>query len=551
MALLRVRRALAVTAIIVAQAQDVIASSDQKPFGKVNDIPRLPLNEDFTRYVQESLDLWHVPGMSVGVVDGDNAYAEGYGYAVIPEVPATADTLWYGASTTKSQVAALLSHLINSGNHSASFPRGWETPVSSIIRDDFVMQDEWATAHVTLNDIVSHRSGLGRHDFGLLRVRDGKQLLPRDVTRNLRNLAMTAEPRVQWSYSNYMYIALGHVLETVTGQWLGHALRDMLWAPLGMDSTYFDLVDALQAPQRLAAGYVWDEATGNYTSVDYMNVTAFSAAGAVISNAKDYVKWLRCLLYHTVPLSEETHRDMQKPRIVLDENGGMTGDKMATTLYGLGCLRTMIHGKTVFFHPGGMHAYGTHLAWLPEIRFGVATFGNTAMTSNWQQLDVIYRLIEDKLGIATDERINIREISMKSRDEVMTRDKAISTLFPDRPDPPLPSTFNTDQLVGSYYNEGWGGVTFTTANDGHDGGKTILIGPRPHATLRHTFVLEHISGNYWLLKAVTEGGSPYTSRFFAARFVAGVNGKPMVMELNTAQGSNNPGDGIVVFTRTG
>ncbi|KAM3471269.1 hypothetical protein MY5147_005947 [Beauveria neobassiana] len=348
--------------------------------------------------------------MSVGVVDGDNAYAEGYGYAVIPEVPATADTLWYGASTTKSQVAALLSHLINSGNHSASFPRGWETPVSSIIRDDFVMQDEWATAHVTLNDIVSHRSGLGRHDFGLLRVRDGKQLLPRDVTRNLRNLAMTAEPRVQWSYSNYMYIALGHVLETVTGQWLGHALRDMLWAPLGMDSTYFDLVDALQAPQRLAAGYVWDEATGNYTSVDYMNVTAFSAAGAVISNAKDYVKWLRCLLYHTVPLSEETHRDMQKPRIVLDENGGMTGDKMATTLYGLGCLRTMIHGKTVFFHPGGMHAYGTHLAWLPEIRFGVATFGNTAMTSNWQQLDVIYRLIEDKLGIATDERINIREM---------------------------------------------------------------------------------------------------------------------------------------------
>ncbi|KAM3550856.1 hypothetical protein MY1884_008033 [Beauveria asiatica] len=133
----------------------------------------------------------------------------------------------------------------------------------------------------------------------------------------------------------------------------------------------------------------------------------------------------------------------------------------------------------------------------------------------------------------------------------MTRDKAIHTFLPDRPDPPFPSTFNTNQLVGSYYNKGWGGVTFTTANDGHDSGKTILIGPRTHANLRRTFVLKHISGNYWLMKAVTEGGSPYTSRFFAARFVAGVNGKPMIMEVNTAQGSNNPGDDIVVFIRTG
>ncbi|KAM3512166.1 hypothetical protein MY11210_004230, partial [Beauveria gryllotalpidicola] len=35
------------------------------------------------------------------------------------------------------------------------FPRGWETPVSSIIRDDFVTQD----------DIVSYRTGMGRHNF--------------------------------------------------------------------------------------------------------------------------------------------------------------------------------------------------------------------------------------------------------------------------------------------------------------------------------------------------------------------------------------------------
>lgn len=329
-------------------------------------------------------------------------------------MPATADTLWYGCSTTKAQAAALLSHLINSENYSSVFPQDWETPMAYIIRDDFVMQDEWATAHITLNDVVSHRSGLGRHDYGLQRIRDGKQLRPRDVTRNLRNLAMKTEPRVQWSYCNYMYIALGHVVETVTGQWLGHALRENLWAPLGMNSTYFNVDDALAtAPQQhLAAGYVWNEAAGNYTLVDYMALTDFSAAGAVISTVKDYAKWISCLVNKSAPLSQKTHLDLQKPRMFLDEDGGATGDKMAATLYGLGWLRTTIHGKTVYFHPGGMHAYGAEVFWLPDVKFGVVTFGNTVVSSNWQQLDVVYRLIEDKLGVAADERINIREMQV-------------------------------------------------------------------------------------------------------------------------------------------
>ncbi len=331
-------------------------------------------------------------------------------------MPATADTLWYGCSTTKAQAAALLSHLINSENYSSAFPQDWETPMAYIIRDDFVMQDEWATAHITLNDVVSHRSGLGRHDYGLQRIRDGKQLRPRDVTRNLRNLAMKTEPRVQWSYCNYIYIALGHVVETVTGQWLGHALRENLWAPLGMSSTYFNVDDALAAApqQHLAAGYVWNEAAGNYTLVDYMALTDFSAAGAVISTVKDYAKWISCLINKSAPLSQKTHLDLQKPRMFLDEDGGATGDKMAATLYGLGWLRTTIHGKTVYFHPGGMHAYGAEVFWLPDVKFGVVTFGNTVVSSNWQQLDVVYRLIEDKLGIAADERINIREMQVSS-----------------------------------------------------------------------------------------------------------------------------------------
>jgi CubicO group peptidase (beta-lactamase class C family) len=34
-----------------------------------------PLDKKFERLVKETLDTWHVPGVSVAVVDGENTYA--------------------------------------------------------------------------------------------------------------------------------------------------------------------------------------------------------------------------------------------------------------------------------------------------------------------------------------------------------------------------------------------------------------------------------------------------------------------------------------------
>lgn len=35
-----------------------------------------PLDKNFEALVKETLDLWHVPGVSVAVVDGDNVYSQ-------------------------------------------------------------------------------------------------------------------------------------------------------------------------------------------------------------------------------------------------------------------------------------------------------------------------------------------------------------------------------------------------------------------------------------------------------------------------------------------
>lgn len=103
--------------------------------------------------------------------------------------------------------------------------KGWSTPISSIIRDDFVLQDEWATCHLTLEDAATHRTGMPRHDRASIREINGRKATPRDVVRNMRNLPLTVEPRTRFVYCNAMYVVLSHIIETVTGKGLGDVLR--------------------------------------------------------------------------------------------------------------------------------------------------------------------------------------------------------------------------------------------------------------------------------------------------------------------------------------
>lgn len=58
---------------------------------------------------------------------------------------------------TKAFTATAASMLVDD----EAFPDvNWDTPISQLIRDDFVLSDEKYTAEVTIEDVLSHRSGL-------------------------------------------------------------------------------------------------------------------------------------------------------------------------------------------------------------------------------------------------------------------------------------------------------------------------------------------------------------------------------------------------------
>jgi CubicO group peptidase (beta-lactamase class C family) len=327
---------------------------------------------------------------------------QGYGFSTLPNTRATPETLWLGGSTTKAYVAATLAHLIDSENYTA-LSSGWSTPISSILPDDFVLQEEWSTKHITLEDAASHRTGMPRHDFSWARSVNGKPVTNKDNVRNLRNLPPTAQPRTVFQYCNLMYLTLSHVVETLTGNRVDDVINKVIWTPLGMNNTYMDLEAAKDNPNPMATGYFWDDSKNDYTAIPEDLVQHSSGAGAIISNVLDYAKWVECLLDEAAPFSKKTHRDIRTPRML---ETSMPTSGFDVNLYGLGWERTIFHGEVLYKHGGTTAAFSANIYWMPDLKYAIVSFSNVAGIGNSVEEIVSRKLVEDKLQVPQRDRVD-------------------------------------------------------------------------------------------------------------------------------------------------
>ncbi|TAQ87178.1 hypothetical protein B7494_g4491 [Chlorociboria aeruginascens] len=470
---------IALISLSLASQQEILLEKNLTPFSK-----------KFGQLVNETLELWHVPGLSIGVVDGDDIWTEGYGIASYPSTPVTPSTLFYAGSTTKAFVSAAISLLVDNSTLE------WTTPISSIIPSDFVLKDEYFTAHLTLEDALSHRTGMPRHDFSYGGHYDGHKATAKDIVRSLRYLPLTAELRTKWQYCNMMYQVISHVIETLTGRWLGDVLKEKIWTPLGMNSTkennepnqYFSTPAAKAAPEDLAQGYVYYKE--KYQEVPYMDLVETSGAGSVISNVLDYTKWLHALILEAGPLSKAGHKAVRAPRIFMEspEDLPFTGNLG----YALGWETGIYHNYQFFEHSGGMEAFSTEIIFFPSLSYGLISFGNTAGTSFCAEQRLIWYLIDEKLGIPESERFNWNQQNKKkAKEEAEQYKNALQIFYPNIPNPPLPHTVPLSHYEGTYFHPAYHSLTLAL-KDGR------LHIDRDDATWKIVCDLEHVSGEYFM-----------------------------------------------------
>lgn len=113
----------------------------------------------FADHVNDILTDWHCPGLAIAIVHNDQTSSRGFGKACMdPEKPMTADTIFDIASSSKSLTAAAIALLVEDDENHPNVK--WDAKMSALLPDDFVMADENCTKGVTVEDILSHRTGL-------------------------------------------------------------------------------------------------------------------------------------------------------------------------------------------------------------------------------------------------------------------------------------------------------------------------------------------------------------------------------------------------------
>lgn len=131
-------------------------------------VPYEDFGDEFRAFVESTLKEFNAVGMAVLLLHRDRTWANGFGFSdAYEKTPILPETLFFAASTTKAFTSAMAAHLAESDEHPNI---KWETPIVDLIGDDFVLdqtspEGRWATKHVTLEDALSHRTGMARHDM--------------------------------------------------------------------------------------------------------------------------------------------------------------------------------------------------------------------------------------------------------------------------------------------------------------------------------------------------------------------------------------------------
>lgn len=268
---------------------------------------------------------------------------------------------------TKSFTAAALSLLVDGARNSTFI--GWNTPISSILKEDFVLSDQWATEHITIKDALSHRTGYPRHDYS---GPYGNSAL--DMTRRLRHLGMSKEPRTKWQYSNMMYGTLGYVIEQVSGSKLAEFFRDRLWHPMGMFNTYLHPGDAVASGNKLAHAYYYNNDTQQFGLLPWNDEGSVAGAGMAISSVLDWSRYLRHMIEETGPISKAGHAALKAPHMVSEQDGRIYS---GTEFYGLGWASNMIQNEAAWYHSGRVSGMLSYMVFVPSRQFGFVIMLNT------------------------------------------------------------------------------------------------------------------------------------------------------------------------------
>ncbi|HEV2721297.1 MAG TPA: serine hydrolase [Thermoanaerobaculia bacterium] len=319
----------------------------------------------FDDFATHALKSWDVPGAAVAAVShGKVVYAKGLGSRDVKNnLPVSADTLFPIGSCTKAFTTFVLGQLADEGK------LDWDKPVSRYL-PGFRLADPTASQELTPRDLVTHRSGLPRHD--LLWV-NNQDLSRRELVERLQYLPASAELRAKYQYNNLMFMTAGYLIEQLTGKTWEEAVRTRVFAPLGMSRSTFSDADA-QKSGDYAKPYRLDD--DKVIEIHFLEVGNMGPAGSISSSANDIAKWLLVQLgdAHTDLIQASTLRELHTPQMAI---AALPPEpELGPASYAMGWVVDTYRGHLRLSHGGAIDGFIASVMLFPNDDAAVAVFAN-------------------------------------------------------------------------------------------------------------------------------------------------------------------------------
>jgi CubicO group peptidase (beta-lactamase class C family) len=328
---------------------------------------------EFEAFVQQTLHLWHVPGVAIAIVkDGKVIHCTGVGARDLSGgLPVTSETLFPIASCTKAFTTLAAGLLVEKGK------LDWEQPVYEIL-PDFKLYDDVATLRLTVRDLLCHRSGLPGYDM----LWYGSNFSRKEILRRLRYLEPSCDLRTAFQYQNLMFIVAGLIIEQVTGQSWVEFIRERILTPLGMKRSGFSTVLLQEDPDHSQPYQAFDDEVIEipFFEADGENANT-CGAGGIVSCASDMSRWLLFQLQEgrlgdTKLISPSTIELMRQPHVYMDDPAGRQRYGFEFSSYGLGWFLRMHKGQMLVWHDGNADGFTSFVALAPHRSCGVVVLSN-------------------------------------------------------------------------------------------------------------------------------------------------------------------------------
>jgi CubicO group peptidase (beta-lactamase class C family) len=343
------------------------------------------LPDDFAPLVRRLMARDQIPGVAVGVVErGHLSFARGFGYRDVEKhLPVTPDTLFALGSCSKAFTATAVALLADEGRIAL------DTPVRTYL-PDFALLDAVASATLTPRDLLTHKSGLPRHDLFWYQAPFSRD----ELYGRLRFLEPSGPPRAQWRYNSLMFVVAGRIVEKVSGESWESFVASRILVPLDMRRTLLS-AEAMEADADHASPYALRD--GRVRKIPMLKgLSAIAPAGAVQTSVRDLARWLTFHATRSPQLLDEgMWRELHRPQAEMPESDR---PEVQQRSYALGWIHESYRGHPLVTHNGAIDGFVVHLGFLPETGQGLIVLMNRDLATE-ALMAIAYSAYDRLLGL--------------------------------------------------------------------------------------------------------------------------------------------------------